>query len=273
CTGDNNRRIQRRFPTAFLNTGLPGRRRSSRKVGIIAKKNTNHVKTREIQHAKKHIETTPSYNVYIGKNFGVRLCDYFKFLRSIEQASERALVQCSFNCFRSFASMELSSSAKKLQTCPNAGGNSVESEVLSFELLHRCFGAELLKTEMEVDYFPTGGAITDYTCRLFGTTLGVSVTRAMKYRGQFDVEDAKRLLTKKLNGILNATQNTLEDWKKQVLHIWAPSHSVAKTVWKVYEDMIHTDIKANTVVMVTITESTSAYCSMFDNRKKRTIGG
>ncbi len=53
---------------------------------------------------------------------------------------------------------------------------------------------------MEVSYFPEGGCITDYVCKMFDTTLGVSVTRAMKYKGDFTQEDAYRLLNKKMNG-------------------------------------------------------------------------
>ena len=49
-------------------------------------------------------------------------------------------------------------------------------------------------------YFPEGGSITDYTCLMFGTRLGVSVTRAMKYKGDFEAEDAEKLLRKKLKG-------------------------------------------------------------------------
>lgn len=56
------------------------------------------------------------------------------------------------------------------------------------------------KTEMEVSYFPEGGSITDYVCDIFGTKVGVSVTRAMKYRGDYTEEDATNLLTKKLRG-------------------------------------------------------------------------
>ena len=67
-------------------------------------------------------------------------------------------------------------------------------------MFHRCYGARLLKTEMEVGYFPEGGSITDYTCEMFGTVLGVSVTRAMKYKGDFTLEDAEKLLNKKMNG-------------------------------------------------------------------------
>ena len=53
---------------------------------------------------------------------------------------------------------------------------------------------------MEVAYFPGGGSITDYTCEIFNTHIGVSVTRAMKYKGEYTLEDANRLLNKKLNG-------------------------------------------------------------------------
>ena len=54
---------------------------------------------------------------------------------------------------------------------------------------------------MEVSYFPEGGSITDYVCEIFGTKVGVSVTRAMKFRGgDFTEEDAEHLLNKKLKG-------------------------------------------------------------------------
>ena len=85
---------------------------------------------------------------------------------------------------------------------PNAGGNSVESETLSFEMLKKSFNAKLLKTEMEVSYWPMGGSITDYVCYMFDSIIGVSVTRAMKYNGEFTYEDANKLLVKKLKGKL-----------------------------------------------------------------------
>ena len=59
----------------------------------------------------------------------------------------------------------------------------------------------MFQTEMEVEYFPEGGSITDMVIRLFDEhTVGVSVTRAFKYHGDYEVEDALRLLNKKLNG-------------------------------------------------------------------------
>jgi hypothetical protein len=54
---------------------------------------------------------------------------------------------------------------------------------------------------MELEYFPYGSKITDYSVRCFGRSIGVSVTRAMKFRGVFTIEDGVALLTKKLNGV------------------------------------------------------------------------
>jgi hypothetical protein len=42
--------------------------------------------------------------------------------------------------------------------------------------------------------------MTDYTCQVFGTMVGVSVTRAMKFSGNYTIEDAERILYKKLMG-------------------------------------------------------------------------
>ncbi|XP_022093023.1 AAC-rich mRNA clone AAC4 protein-like isoform X2 [Acanthaster planci] len=147
--------------------------------------------------------------------------------------------------------MDLSESGQKIRSIPNAGGNSVDSEVLSFELMHRCFGAQLLKTEMEVVYYPEGGSITDYTCLMFGTRLGVSVTRAMKFKGEFELEDAEKLLQKKLSGVVNSSRNSLECWSKQILHIWATNHSVANQMARAYSRMPR-DLTTNTVVLVTV---------------------
>ncbi|XP_071958771.1 AAC-rich mRNA clone AAC4 protein-like [Antedon mediterranea] len=141
-------------------------------------------------------------------------------------------------------------------------------------MLHYCCNAELLKTETEVMYNkPTGPKTADYKCSLFGRKLGVSVTRAMKFKKQkknkkdeYDIKDATRLLERKLKGILEATQNT-DEFEKQLLHIWATSRDVADTVQKAY-DKIPADLKSNTVVLVTVTEQTNKHCSMFDCPKR-----
>ena len=107
---------------------------------------------------------------------------------------------------------------------PNAGGSSLLSEVLSFEMLSRAFGATLDRTEMELTYVPgapprgrlarcdppsrainkiardslpatcsprgcaslaPGSKITDYAVTVHGGyKLGVSVTRAFKFEAE-----------------------------------------------------------------------------------------
>jgi len=102
--------------------------------------------------------------------------------------------------------------SRKILHLPNAGGNSVISEVMSFELMHRCFGAKLLKTEMDINYYPYGSKKTDYLIQIYGKTVAVSVTRAMKYSGIFTNLDARHLLIKKLDGINWSTRNGQEKW-------------------------------------------------------------
>ncbi|XP_066273429.1 AAC-rich mRNA clone AAC4 protein-like [Branchiostoma lanceolatum] len=205
---------------------------------------------------RKRRDDSPPYGVGLcTQNFSVRLKHYttFHFERQVRERQSAGLSYVELAAHRRVEDMHLSAAAARINACPNAGGNSVYSEVLSCELLYRLFGAQLLKTEMEVTYFPQGGALTDYTCRLFGVQVGVSVTRAMKFRGDFDREDAEKLLMKKLTGVINATQNTMESWDKQILHVWTPSKHVARVVTVTYHTL-PTDVKANTVVLVTVAQ-------------------
>ena len=71
------------------------------------------------------------------------------------------------------------------------------------------FGARLLKTEMEIEYFPEQSKKTDYSVLINNKHIGVSVTRAMKFKGDFTEEDARVLLYKKLYGIIVSSENGL----------------------------------------------------------------
>lgn len=200
-------------------------------------------------------------NMYIGENFSVTIPQYFHFAKLIDDNSLSGIAHCSFDPFKTINKMSLSADAEKILTVPNAGGNSVISEVVSCELLKKCFQARLIKTEMEVDYFPEGGSITDYVCEIFRHKVGVSVTRAMKYFGKYTEEDAEHLLMKKLKGVIQSSRNTLENWNKQILHVWAQSNNIANTITKVYHTLPN-EIRANTVVLVTTTNANF----IFDNR-------
>lgn len=176
------------------------------------------------------------------------------FRERVSSLGRNAVITVFYTQCRQFSEMDLSEKAERILKTPNAGGGSIESEVLSYEMLHRCFGATLEKTETEIEYFPTGGSITDYTCKLDDNTLGVSVTRAWKYRGEFGQEDAEKLLTKKLKGIVNATRNVVERWHKQILHIWTNSKETAKLLRTEYKKLSK-DIVSDTVVLITVVNS------------------
>ncbi|XP_062566067.1 AAC-rich mRNA clone AAC4 protein-like isoform X2 [Saccostrea cucullata] len=172
--------------------------------------------------------------------------------KSVQNNKDGGLVHLDFDPVMHFKHMKLSTAAEKIWSVPNAGGNSVISEVLSFETFHRCFHAKLFKTEMEVSYFPEGGSITDYVCEIFDTKVGVSVTRAMKYRGDFTEEDAHHLLMKKLKGVNQANRNTLEKWNKQILHVWVQNKEVANLITKTFNNL-SMDLVSSTVVVISRT--------------------
>ncbi|KAH3891421.1 AAC-rich mRNA clone AAC4 protein-like [Dreissena polymorpha] len=199
-----------------------------------------------------HYQHSPC-NIYFGENFCVRLNQWFKFLTCVEDIRNGGIVMCDFTPNKSLSAMTLSDDAVKIRDVPNAGGSSVGSEVLSFEVLQKCFKAKLLKTEMEVEYFPEGGSITDYVCVVFGTKLGVSVTRARNYWGRdFTSEQAAHLLNKKLRGINQSSRNSLENWNKQVLHVWSANRDVTNVLVQAFHTL-EPEVKSNTVVLITNT--------------------
>eukprot|EP01156_Anaeramoeba_ignava_P006858 Anaeramoba_ignava/a349797_175.p2 GENE.a349797_175~~a349797_175.p2 ORF type:complete len:146 (-),score=38.99 a349797_175:36-473(-) len=124
---------------------------------------------------------------------------------------------------------------------------------MSFEVLKISLKAKLLSTETEIRYYPEG-KITDYVVSIKGVNLGVSVTRAMKFPpgSDFEEEDAKRLLEKKLYGVICSNKNVqFPKFKRQILHIWSISNQATKMLKKVYDKQISKELKANTIVMIT----------------------
>tara|TARA_B110001452_G_scaffold43323_1_gene33163 strand:- start:372 stop:1268 length:897 start_codon:yes stop_codon:yes gene_type:complete len=147
----------------------------------------------------------------------------------------------------------LTTDARRVWTEDNAGGSSRNSEALSMEVLARAFEAVLHKTEMQLRYFPSNGAITDMCIAIGGEELGVSVTRALgpPHRG-FTDEDAEHLLRKKLDGVLKATATCFNaSWRKQLLHVWAADAAVALALERAYS-ALPPALTADTVVLVTV---------------------
>ena len=144
-----------------------------------------------------------------------------------------------------------SEDAYKIFSTPNAGGTSIVSESLSFEIFRVCYGAKLLKTETEVCYFPEGGSMTDYVMCIFNQTVAVSVTRAIRYGGIFATEDAVWLLEKKLKTIRNSTRNSEIKWSRQILHVWCLDEESMYILIAAWIDLPD-DCKHNSVLMVSL---------------------
>ncbi|KAK9765161.1 hypothetical protein K7432_006738 [Basidiobolus ranarum] len=169
-----------------------------------------------------------------------------------------------------FENFNLSEGSRRIRDLPNAGGNSMFSEVLSYELLYRLLpDLNLFATEMEVRYFPRGGPMTDYLVSLNAShqnqglhpTIGVSVTRAFAFRRQFTKSDALRILRKKLLGVIKSTRTVIGcELKKQLLHIWAPTGSVARLVRRIFWGL-EDEVRSNTFVIVTVVNSDWVFTS------------
>lgn len=124
-------------------------------------------------------------------------------------------------------------------------------------MLQRAFGARLLKTEMELFFWPSAGSMTDYSIALDDgvttTCVGVSVTRALAAPGaRFDVAAADRLLRKKLTGVLRSTETCCGAWQKQILHVWAPTADAASALEAAYARLDEPTLTADTVVLITL---------------------
>ena len=89
-------------------------------------------------------------NIYVGESFAVKLCQSFRFHNLVHNKQTNGVLCTDFELFRNPTTTRnnLSRDAQRLMDAPNAGGSSVMSEVLSFEMLHKCFGAQLLKVRI-----------------------------------------------------------------------------------------------------------------------------
>ncbi|RUP50484.1 hypothetical protein BC936DRAFT_138929 [Jimgerdemannia flammicorona] len=170
-----------------------------------------------------------------------------------------AFVSTNVNIPVDFDHLHLSPGSRRVRDTPNAGGSSLLSEVLSFEVLERFLGIQLSKTEMEVVYSPQGGPMTDYVVHLpqglGGGAIGVSVTRAMAYRRAYTRQDAEKLLGKKLRGVFSSNKTIMnERITRQILHVWMPSGKIANVVKKTWLRMPK-DVLENTIAVVSTVNS------------------
>jgi hypothetical protein len=121
---------------------------------------------------------------------------------------------------------------------PNAGGNSIQSEALSFEVVQSLFGAKNVIPERAVKYDTSHCSIVDYVCEISSLRVGVSVTRALDltWPGPHctSKQDVMGLVERKLRGLDRARFHVIQDhaWLPcaQLLHIWVQSVEVLNIV-------------------------------------------
>jgi len=139
----------------------------------------------------------------------------------------------------------------------NLGGSSLWSEVFAYEMLYRCEGATLVKTESEITYQDGGGKKTDLLVEMDGFRVGVSVTRAFGWPPEdpYTIEQAIVLLEDKLGDVQISSANvtTQDAWTKQILHILAYTPDHADTVAQAFATLDPT-VTADTLIVVTATE-------------------
>lgn len=151
----------------------------------------------------------------------------------------------------------LSIGGTKVFNDPNAGGNSIVSECLSYEVMSMMYGAKDVHSEMEVHYM-CEWKICDYTVEIFGHRVGVSVTRAMHFLGEesFTPESAVHLMQKKLYGLIMARNNACDrdTFFNCILHVWCQSERIAKLLCDAHKKLSgeYTD---NVLVCCTVAEN------------------
>lgn len=191
-------------------------------------------------------------------------------LRAMLHATAPSLVDnaLAFTTGERYERALLSPGGQRLFDTPNAGGSSSESEVFSYEVLHRCEDATLVATETEVMYQPANDAgansITDMLVSIGGERVGVSVTRAYRPMPMVVTEAVARdLLVTKLNGINRSSMRVLpaQRWVKQILHVFAVDMGAAQAVSRAWAT-IDAATRADTIVLVTTTRGGGfIYCN------------
>ena len=156
----------------------------------------------------------------------------------------------------------LTEGGQEVLTDGNAGGSSLYSEVFAFEVLTRCEGAVLIKTETEILYDDPQGKKTDLLITIEGEQLGVSVTRAVGFPREdpYTVERAQALLEQKLEGIVSSSLNVSEgdSWNKQILHLLAYEPEHAASLAQAFT-AVSPVLTSNTIVVVTVASGDDAF--------------
>jgi len=150
----------------------------------------------------------------------------------------------------------LSPGGQAMYAAGNLNSSSLDSEVLAYEVLYRCDGAEFLKGEGQIVY-AIDGKKTDLLVDIGGQRVGVSVVRAESFpKGSpYPVDQAFTVLSGKLSDILQSTANVAPEdaWEKQILAVMAQTPDHALAIEQAY-GMVDAATKSDTILVITVTE-------------------
>ena len=152
----------------------------------------------------------------------------------------------------------LTAGAQRILDEGTLGGSSGLSEAFAYEVLERCEGASLLKSESLISYMEgTTGAFTDILVELEGLKIGVSVTRAVGFPRDdpYTIEDGASIIERKLSDVLESTARVADGdrWVKQILLVMAYADMHAESLQTAW-DAIDASVRADTIVYVVITD-------------------
>lgn len=174
--------------------------------------------------------------------------------------------------------VDLSKIAQKVKFDPNAGGNSVFSEVMSAELFSIWLGASSIKTEMEITYWCSNWKIADFSICVRSSTgdgselnpntkwIGVSVTRAMGWPKPeaFTLNQARDLMYKKISGLLLARNATTpeDSFFTSIVHVWCQSREIADMVMQATREIQTTMKHMECFVCITVCDDPRIYSNV-----------
>ena len=163
----------------------------------------------------------------------------------------------------------LCTSARQVLCTRNAGGSSIWSEVIAMELLHRIFGAELLKTETTISYVRQS-CIVDFIVSINQHRFGISVTRVMQLQR---AEQIQRLLVKKLKGLSQAIDHVSEAdaWERGLLHVLVTSSADAEIVASQFTSLSPSFHRIATLLITVVHNAAWIFTSISKKKPKQQI--
>lgn len=187
--------------------------------------------------------------------------DLKKLIKCIKCKNKYSLIKTNvYSINNTLNNIQWSKYSKIIISNGNAGGSSLMSEVLSYEIFNRINNAILFKSEKELEYIFPEGPLADYTMYINSNKLYcISVSRAFCYYNNFNNDKCYNLLFKKFTKIKYIEKNIKNNnIYKNILHIFTVSDESFNIIKNVYLE-IPLNIKKNVIFIVTITNIKDIY--------------